>query len=222
MNKSNFLKKFQRLLKEESSVLDMLHPSDMEEELKNIQDRQALSFPPSLDPSQGAENSVFFLLSENILLKEKLTKLQDFIDLDINDFILNCCSDIIDFKTAKQAVELYNIKWFKELLYGDEAKQLIASALIENTVSYTLDINPLWDRISNGDLSDLEEVSLTSFVDNPENLDEEAIEDYSLETESDIIREKRKDIDIQNNTIKEMDSPSEDIPLDLLLGGLPQ
>jgi hypothetical protein len=122
-------------------------PDVQEQILKDVIDSSLIIPEPSEESLAEVPALVYSLFKENNKLRSQLERLQDYIDQDVDTFILDCCADISDFSTAKSAVELYNIAWFDHLLFSDEAKSKIANELIIVVSEYTTDVNPLWTRL---------------------------------------------------------------------------
>jgi hypothetical protein len=95
------------------------------------------------------------------LATSELKYLSEALDADLDQLIYSITAVIEDFATAYEALDHYDLSWFKCSPMSTSAKALIATALSKSVQAFKLTPATLWTNIIASDPTTLDDISYT-------------------------------------------------------------
>lgn len=134
---------------------------------------------PTNDSNEDAEDtsnavsllrSTFDELSQGGLTDRERIRLASFEQWSdsniLPDILLQINTEIVDFASARRAVQYYDISWFASQPLSNSGKQQLAGALVRLVLTYGKNINQFWQALMDGNASALSEVSFNIAANN--------------------------------------------------------
>lgn len=81
------------------------------------------------------------------VLKQQLESFKKLADASLDDFLNQLQLTLKDYGTMSAVAQEYGRNWFKALPYSEDAKIMIARALLDLATRYKVEPNPVWTRL---------------------------------------------------------------------------